>query len=88
MGRNKNIHSSGGAGQNSKMSKSKGAYERSRMGSNEKFKFKKSKRAHTKKEKVGHAESRMEDLAIPLIQVGLALLFFAIVVWILKSYVL
>jgi hypothetical protein len=59
------------------------------MGTNEKFKAKKSKKKKlTKRETVGHVDDRLQDLAVPLVQVGLAMLFIAFVLWILTNFVL
>ena len=87
MGRNKNI---GNVGLSSgRQAKSKGAYERSKMGTNEKFKQKKNKKkiGLTKREKVNHGTKDMNNLLVPIIQLGIGLLFIAGIGYLLINYV-
>jgi hypothetical protein len=83
MGRNRNI---GNAAQKT----NKNSERRRRMGQNEKFKQKKEakKSRHTTRETMNHDEDRMADLAVPVIQVGLGLIFFVGVIFVMKNFVL
>ena len=83
MGRNRNIG-------NTAQKINKNSERRRRMGQNEQFKQKKHAKnsRHTKRETMNHDEDRFADLAVPVIQVGLGLIFFVGVIFVMKNFVL